>query len=147
MQMSVWKPFETRPHNNVSGARRVAHQCLARESRHTDSNKSVPIHTQHVERGRALWKEHECPHTACGRRERLRETSTNRSSEVTAGDQTNQDSSESDAKHDGTQSFPRAETVLVAMQQSDARQSRGECFRGRTQLQANVTRKLMPQNS
>ena len=49
---------------------------------------------------------------------------------MTAGDQTNQDSSVSDAKHDGTQSFPRTETVLVAMQQNDARQSRDECLRG-----------------
>ena len=71
VQTSVWKPFE----NKASQQREWCPQgCGASashgESRHTDSKKSVPIHTQHVERGRALWKVHECPHTACGRREK-----------------------------------------------------------------------------
>ena len=59
------------------------------------------------------------------------------------GDQTNQDFLESDAKRDGTQSSPRAETVLVAMQQNHARLSRDECLRGRTQLRASATRELI----
>ena len=56
----------------MNGARRVA-APVSRTGVQVDGlqpNKR-PIHTQHVERGAALRKEHECPDTACGRRKHL----------------------------------------------------------------------------
>ena len=66
---------------------------------------------------------------------------------ITTFDKIEEMASTVEGRCDGTHNFPRAETVSVAMQTSDAYRSRDECFHGRTQLRPSVTEDFTPQEN
>ena len=145
------KPCETKPHH-VSGARTVAAPVpRPGEQAHGLQNNSVSSTSSKWREEKLCGKSTSDPTQSvetreAQRRQHVATSAWKRKEEHTQPQEGGRASSlqpDADAKRSGTPNLPRAETAPVAMQLSDARQSRDECLHGRTQLWASATRELI----